>query len=253
MIYKRLGYYEFGQQLFETGDLDPVYIMLAQSNLSRKQMCRWLLAYWCFYHSGLCCDIVEYGDYWSAMVAACEPGASRASERRHFRGIKAQEAVAFLRSFLAEPEEIIDSFMEDGCSFQAVTARVQRLPLFGPWIAFKVADMLERILREPIDFSGCELAFYDEPRKGAALIETGDPEGPVNVPRLVGRLEKEFSGYLAPPWQDRAVNVQEIETILCKFKSHWKGHYPVGKDIAEVRHSLSGRGQLASNMMRLLP
>jgi len=44
--------------------------------------------------------------------------------------------------------------------------------------------------------------------------------------------------YKAPPWFDRPLNIQEAETILCKYKSHTHGHYPVGKDVAAVKKAL---------------
>jgi hypothetical protein len=52
------------------------------------------------------------------------------------------------------------------------------------------------------------------------------------------RLIKELGDLRAPPRYERPINIQEVETILCKWKSHLSGHYELGKDIIEVRHGL---------------
>ena len=57
----------------------------------------------------------------------------------------------------------------------------------------------------------------------------------------------------APPFHDRPVGVQEVETIFCKWKSHVKGHYPLGKDTRELHHGLQGWGALAEKLRKVLP
>ena len=134
-------------------------------------------------------------------------------------------------------------WISGGESFAAVAAKVQQAPSFGPWIAFKVADLLERVLGYSIDFSDCAMGVYDEPRRSAALILTGDADAPItneDLTRLMSQmLQKQHLGKaLAPPRRDRSVNVQEAETVLCKYKAHVNGHYPLGKDTREVLHGL---------------
>lgn len=43
----------------------------------------------------------------------------------------------------------------------------------------------------------------------------------------------------APPRFDRPLNVQEAETVLCKWKSYSGGHYEIGEDVAACREGLS--------------
>jgi hypothetical protein len=59
--------------------------------------------------------------------------------------------------------------------------------------------------------------------------------------------------FKAPPDFTRPVNVQEIETVFCKYKSPLKGHYPLGKDTLELHHSLAGWGDLAEQLRSQLP
>jgi hypothetical protein len=125
-------------------------------------------------------------------------------------------------------------------AFATVRERVLDLPQFGPWIAFKVADMLERVLKIPIDFSDCQLLeFYDEPREGA---EAAARLWKLATPELaLEKMAKHFrvlSPMYAPPTGNRMVNIQEIETILCKWKAYVNGRYEIGKDTYEVAHGL---------------
>jgi len=55
---------------------------------------------------------------------------------------------------------------------------------------------------------------------------------------VVEHLIATFAGSTAPPVHDRAVGYQEVETILCKWKSHMNGHYRVGRDCIEIREGL---------------
>lgn len=61
----------------------------------------------------------------------------------------------------------------------------------------------------------------------------------VDVCVVVDSAIQQLAPLLAPPSFDRAVNLQEVETMLCKFKSFYNGRYFVGKDIKELKHSLS--------------
>jgi len=273
---------EFGQQLLETGDLDPVYLTLygayIDGALHYPQLKRICIAYWCYYHLGVAAQVSEsVGDlFWWQMEGGVHKF-PRGTERRHFRGAAAEEALFKLHARFSPPETLIGFLTSrritangvvsareaisggrprvDGPSpsrnaprgaerleplpFATVSERVQVLPLFGPWIAFKVADMLDRVLLVPVDFSDCQLLqFYKEPRQGATLAarrwKLDTPE--LALDRLLAKLRK--ANHYAPPAFDRLVNVQEAETVLCKWKSHLNGHYYIGKDIQEVAHGL---------------
>ena len=58
------------------------------------------------------------------------------------------------------------------------------------------------------------------------------------IPEVVAELTEHYQGCLAPPQEDRPVGLQEVETILCKWKSHMNGHYPVGLDNEEIREGV---------------
>ena len=240
---------KFGRDLITTQDLDPVYTAIHGAGLPYDMRARLLLAYSCLYHLGASVTIAQRqgADYWDGlMVAAVNDGHKwpRASERRHWRGQQALHTVTYLRNKYRYPEDVVGYWATGGdASFTAVTDRVKEIPIFGPWIAFKLADMLERVMGHQVDFSTCAMGVYKEPRAAAALILSGDAEANIadsDLERVMQQmLLPEHLGTLrAPPDFARPVNVQEIETCLCKYKSHVNGNYEPGKDTLEVLHGL---------------
>lgn len=255
---------EFGDALIRTQDLDPVYVAIHGAALPRDQLCRLLLAYWCFYHLGVAARLSEWrGDhYWDWMTQAArntEPppvgvGTAtrwpRAAERRHFRGEKCVKAMGWLRWNFTSPEEPVDQLRLCDDSRQVMN-QVQTWPMFGPWIAFKAADMLERCAEVPLEFNRDIGLVYEEPKKGLEMLV--DREGGPSLTTRYEALICHFSKFLAPPALDRPCGPQEVETVLCKWKSHIGGHYWVGKDTHEVRHALIGWGETADKLLVACP
>lgn len=242
-VKEKLGAVEFGRQLISSGDLDPIYIMLWNANLPTEMLHRWLLAYWCFYHSGTASWIVDQKNYWNAMEKAAGSKAyPRCSERRHFRGQNALKSVAFLKT--VGVDTLFEPFIDVKSPAVLVMNYVQTWVGFGPWIAFKVTDMLERLGVADITFKSEEIEVFDSPSEGADMLYDRYGKG-LNVPyqqrvawadsflrNQIGRTTK------APPRYERVINIQETETVLCKWKSHMNGHYTVGEDIESLCKSL---------------
>jgi len=253
---------EFGTQLIRTGDLDPVYIGLYKARMPREQLERALIAYWYFYSLGFAAWASETeGDaFWKRMETAAinlEPSPlgerwPRATERRHFRGQKCINAIYWLRK--EQPEYWVRS-LKDAKTEKDVMAAVNEWPMCGNWIAFKAADMLERVYGQPITFDQNIGLMYSSPRAALDLL-AADPEfiAVDKTPEgLYRNLLTFFSSHRAPPGNDRFCNAQETETILCKWGSMQTGHYHVGKDLTEVRHALAGWGTTAQRITDVMP
>lgn len=151
-----------------------------------------------------------------------------------------------------------------------VIARVKEHRGFGDWISFKVADMLDTNCGVPVLFDNATIFMFETPVKGAVMACRAWAAGPGDPIRsaiygssvsktyqqiyddlgtntlvpwacdyAVARLIKEFANIPAPPHGRRPVAVQEVETVLCKWKSHTGGHYPIGKDTLEIHHGLA--------------
>lgn len=243
----KLGGLEFGEHLLETNDLDPVYVILWEAALPYEQLCKWLVAYWMFYHVGIASKLSESKFFWKDVREALQgTNAPRGTERRHYRGDNAKQSYRKLRRIAdawceyrlkGEPEDLIESLKSPGpIRLPEFMERVSLWDGFGPWISFKVADMMERLqlqklIVEPADV----MLMFDAPKKGAKLFaEEYDVEESEVVPMLL----EHFGHYYAPPTYDRMLGMQEVETILCKYKSHCNGKYQLSNDIHEVKKHL---------------
>jgi hypothetical protein len=261
----------FGARLIQTEDLDPVYVALHKAQLPRDQLYRLLLAYFCFYHLGVAAFISEQrGEaFWDVMEIAarnrlCDPSEidpdlpegnwPRGAERRHFRGDKCVKAVQDIRTFCkgkssaSGAEYFVGMLVAIGqmITLDGFMKSVQVFPLMGPWIAFKVADMLERICGVPIKFPNDLTLMYKEPRAALDMLNIPPDESNEKLLRFFGKNS-------APPRYERFCGIAEVETVLCKWKSSIGGHYYVGKDIYEIRKGLVGWGRTADKLFAVMP
>ena len=259
--YPRLQIEDFGRQLITTGDLDPIYIALQNVPWSAQQVDRWCVAYWCFYHAGVATYLstLKGEAFWREMMVAArneEPAPTgqrwaRGSERRHFRGEQAIKATAELTERYADPADMVEylrSWPGPGpVHYTDIAKRVKEHRGFGDWISFKVGDMLERCLRFPVEFDSGDVFMFADPTKAALKLFRARSSLPEDarlvdeqkaIRTVVDHLMKEFSDLSAPPCLSRPVRLQEVETVLCKWKSHMNGHYPLGNDIIEIREGL---------------
>lgn len=272
--YERLNPVDFGNQLISSLDLDPVYTALNGMILSNDQRDRWLVAYWCFYHCGFASFASEFEgkDFWRIMNTASENKVAapdggrwpRGSERRHFRGAQSARSISSLeKRYGQRPQDMVEAVVptgSGGTDFKEVAKLVQEHQGFGPWISFKVGDMLERVVGHDISFDEASVFMFKDPVKGAGLVSRwialGEPEQAetavlleaLDIPVTAGDIEtaveyltEKFSHHLAPPntHRVRPVGLQEVETVLCKWKSHLRGHYPLMNDTHEIREGLT--------------
>ena len=260
-VYKKLSIEDFGSHLLDSNDLDPIYVALVGCELPTEQMHRWLLAYWCFYHAGVASYLSERtgDDFFSAMEVAArneEPAPTgdrwpRAKERRHFRGGQAIKAVRSLQAqYGSSPEDMVTHCIgpEDARLCKDVIRRSKEHYLFGDWIAFKVADMIDRCLRVEIGFDQAAAFMFRDPTESALMFwrkqkkmppETMPRDTQAVITEVVEYLTQYFKTSMAPPFMDRPIGLQEVETILCKWKSHLHGHYPLFNDQEEILQGLS--------------
>jgi len=256
--YPRLSVEDFGQHLLETGDLDPIYIGLGLTCSDWDHMSRWMVAYWCLYHAGASSYISDHTgeDFWHMLgvAAANELPAPdggrwpRGHERRHWRGAKALESYKELSTRYSRPEDFVEHLAEAAPSYGEVTKRVQAHKQFGPWIAFKIADMLDTCGDVRIDFSSDDVMMFKDPEKAAITlwnfqqglpVDTVPTDKKAAVKSSVDYLLATFADFDAPPRFARKVGIQEVETILCKWKSHYNGHYPLLNDTVEIAKGLA--------------
>lgn len=263
----------FGRLLVEMGDLDPVYTAArGVLDVSSEAGRAWLEAYWLFYSPGLACylaDRVEAGEGWDPfiVVAVNETPSPlgkrwpRGAERRHFRASRgrALRATAGLATRYPEgPGGMVRRLATLPPEAAKIMRFVRGHEEFGPWIAFKAADMVERLGILPVRFdSTAFLRFFNTPVAGARLLryyDRGDPfeeEGEAvewAVEYLLGRLGE----MMAPPTEDRPLGIQEAETILCKWKSYSGGTYLLGQDTEALVRGLAEWAPVSPTAERML-
>ena len=269
--YPRLSIEEFGKQLIVSGDLDPVYIglykLLSEGKMEGSHLNRWLLAYSCLYHCGVASYLSEY-EGWAffdklELAARNEKPAPtgdrwpRAKERRHWRGTQAiLSHKALVDRYGSRPERFVDYVAHHWAqgvvdahatrSFTEIAGRVQDHLGFGRWIAFKMADIVDRLGLARVEFKFDDVVIYDDPLLAAEMLvrqRLGLPENAQvkrsAIKEVFDYLQIYFSDYAAPPMYDRPVGLAEIETVLCKWKSHTRGHYPVHNDIVEISEGIA--------------
>lgn len=114
----------------------------------------------------------------------------------------------------------------------------------GDWAAWKFCDLLERVCDIHIDFSQVDFRdAYEYPLRGLCRVN-GEPDSFVEhlsdtptYEMFMYMAENELGqirNWMAPPKMDRPINIQEIETCLCKYHSYLQGHYFIGKDTAHL-------------------
>jgi hypothetical protein len=256
---------EWGRQLIASHDHDPLYSGLARvlqhGMADRDRIRRYFLTYWCCYNVGASWWISEYEgrEYWDKLRVAAENNTPtpikgvarwpRGGERRHWRGQKCVDGVDWLATHYRKPEDAVKP-LEQLRSLKEVETEVMKWPMFGPWIAFKAADMLERVLEVPVVFPNAVTTMYAEPLKGAKIAA---PLMGLDTPQEVSDLMlEEYEKMYAPPFGDRRCGVQEVETVLCKWKSAYKsGHYYLGKDTHE--HTIELQKWGAQELLQCYP
>jgi len=248
---KKLTLIEFGEELLRLGDLDPVYPILLPYVAQERDKCRrTILAYALFYDIGAALYLASAAAFWPGVrIAALNEAKNptpdgtrwpRGAERRHFRGEKAVSAVDALAARFPTPENLIAELIEPGGELSEVMVRLRGLPQFGPWIAFKLADIGERVLIAPINFpSILDHSLYASPLFTIRLLAA--QEG-ITPEEIWNRTLSHFEQFQAPPRYERNCNSQETETIFCKYGSYLKGHYHLGKDLKEIGRSLKRWG-----------
>jgi len=265
MPYEKLPIEAFGFHLLNTNDLDPIYVALHAVDWEPSQKHKFLIAYWCFYHAGFAAYVSKEAPqfFWAEMMTAAKNQLNtpfgerwpRGKERRHARGKQGIQMTRRLsETYTRNPSSMIHYLstptieQNNHISCAGVMNRAKQHYLFGDWIAFKIADMLDRCFDDiTVNFDGAEMLMFKDPLKAVEMLwkqhHGVDQSRKIRlseeaVSEVLKYLSETFWDYKAPPMKDRSVGFQEIETILCKWKSHMNGHYPLYNDIDEITHGL---------------
>lgn len=260
--YERLSIVEFGLGLLETLDLDPVYVALNRSRLSRVELTRFILGWMMYYHTGLACWMMTHKS--KGLLSAFEYVAKhndefpRGSQRKHHRNAAALACVAGMQTQFSTATEFARWSLHDGCDGRDVMKRVMTLVGWGPCMSWRVPDLYEALSLYDTPFKSTDTdMFFSNPKRGALLcakeygLKGSDP-----VRAAHDYLMEEIGDKFAPPAFKRRLNIQETETVFCKWKSHMVGRYAIGRDTLRAKEQFekyADKVPLSRKLLELMP
>lgn len=237
----------FGRAMVVSRDLDPIYDMLRAlyAELELDHAARlWFTALYLAYYdlpSALtvfraCPEMAELPSWALTLPIAVE--------RRNLRGgllpqnllsyrqlcTQAGGQYAFLtRGWGADPEQNFLRFWETA----------QRPWGNGRWAAFKWADLVKNVHGAPLAAPDMRLEECSGPKEGLQRLYRTATEYVPTLNRLGSGLRDRFArDGLLLDWE-------QLETVLCNFKSLAKGKYYVGHDIDELQERIDTAPRLS--------
>lgn len=212
---------EFAVELFKLEDSDPIYYTVARTDIDLDQKKRFFIGWCTFYNPGIAAKASQYhGKNFWIYLRQVYATAKRASERRHFRGQAGMLAIDQWENKFVKPEKMMDYMMGD--TYFEVKKHTDNVHQYGIYLTFKVGDFQERVLQIPCDFTGAEPFTPKVPQLGAKLIA---PHQTIKQTYDMITWYMNHKQILAPPFYDRATNLQESESVCCIFKQHSKGKW----------------------------
>ncbi len=226
---------DFSMHLISSGDLDPDYIFINNVCESKgwglEEKAKWVAVKSIIYDSISELEFIIYNKSFDELKYGTE-------RRKHKRNVesfwaaieeKRKEHGSYLAFFESLPTDATLAMVE-----------LKKIRGVGPWAAWKIIDLINCCLGKEFDFSNLDFRVaYEYPIRGLLLVSGEDENDHKNIEdELYNKIiEKTISGLgsvntlLAPPRKERKINIQEIETCLCKYHSYYHNHYYLGHDI----------------------
>lgn len=231
-----MTFQNFSAGLIKTRDLDPDYLVMKavvqEKGLNPNEVLGWIILK-CFVYN----TVAEYKILFEGkpLDGYTNYGQERVKNKRN----TAKQMPKLTEGFKV-PERVLDGAIWEYSDFKA---HVTSFPGMGDWGAWKMADLLERVMGLPISFANVDFrTAYKFPLKGLCRV---NGESDLYVSQLSDDLVyhsfmRACVLQLGPvnemeaPGGRRVINIQEIETCLCKYHSFLGGHYRVGHDILSL-------------------
>lgn len=222
------------------------FIWRAKQELGSKWAEKFTLYFFLFYDADGAAKAANDPHFWD-YVYANYPTARRGKERRHMRGDNGIKALNMLSNEFNEPSKFWDAV-----SSFTYTDLVENIAQnfvgcqIGPYFTWKLMDLLDRALGDPVRLSRWEAVKYlpEEPQLAIKTFWPGLDTGLV-----LEQVVKEIHYQTAPGDPNRMCSYAEAETVLCAMRGYWvKNNYYIGKDIKERREQLVGHPELLKYM-----
>ncbi len=245
----------FAKTMFKLEDADPGYMLLARAKLHREVKLRYVLAWCTFYNPGIAAIACQYrGAEFYDYLRSVYPTASRASERRHFRGQAGLKALYDWQRRFPRPEAMIEACYAP--TYLGVRKNMQDMTQMGDYFYWKLADIQDTVFAQPVDFTGCEKYMPKVPKQGAEMIYRLEfVDGEFDHTALVSTMTyitKRIELLPYPIKEGRKLALQEAETVCCVFKQHVVGDYRYGYRSAKAYKRLMSVREQAPRTVNLL-
>ena len=230
-----LTFREFSHILISSGDLDPDYIFInnvcRSLNWSEKQKADWIAIKSIIYDS--------IGELEYILDKKSFDEVKYGTERRKH---KRNSSIFFeaLKKASGKKQNFYNYFMELPTNAGKAMKELQKVKGVGPWAAWKLVDLISCCLGKEFDFKNLDFRVaYEYPIRGMLMINNLDEKlfrkiNDTTYSECIKNTYKMLGNTLelkAPPKKKRPINLQEIETCLCKYHSYRHGHYYLGHDI----------------------
>lgn len=258
-----IDWQKFARLTIESNDLDPMYELIANlaKTKDRTWMARFIVYFVFFYDAGGAkkfaddLELTLSGNYdkeWQTMKdLAWLSNTKRGTERRHFRGKNALEALKNLHIMKMDMTSMVQDWWAPNYTqfYQKMSTKYARCQL-GPYFIWKIFDIVSVGLGRHITMSLDEAVKYmpEEPRKAAKLFFP-DQDFREALLMVNGRVSAHRH-----PVVDRYCDFPETETILCMMKGFFATRtHAIGDDILDKYVQLNKYPELQALLPKQIP
>lgn len=240
----------FLRHMLYSQDLDPLYPVLRHLQLGMdREQALWLSFLYVAWYN-LPSGWAAYNAYpheIDLLAHFADPTWPTGTERRANRGGKVKDHILSYRLALVGHRSQHDWYTKGlnmnptrrrhlHDNWRIVNERLQELFLNGRWAAYKHCEVLAKVNGLPLLAPDMGHAFSSGPREGLEMLY-----GPLagNDSTTIAELDTRGEDLLYRLQSEgHQVEIEEVETILCNWKSLVKGKYYVGNDIDELQEQI---------------
>ncbi len=248
----------FGRHLVASKDIDPLYPVLRylQKDLEYEQAVWHTFLYVAWYNLSSAQSMFDrYPDPNPRILKRIQTAQRQlptGTERRASRGGKVALHLASYMDTLKNYQNHIDYYRKGITpwplipksetekhlhdNWQHMNSRLQELYLNGRWAAYKHLEVLRRVNHMPFTAPDMGHQFSSGPREGLAMLYGEVPGQDASTIALLDSQGVDLQRRLAE--RGLKMDIEEVETLLCNWKSTVKGKYYVGHDIDEFQEQI---------------